>query len=85
MESRGYTKNLTAGFLVNTIEGSVSDNGLIAVFNTLSFHRPYASNNHLAVTTIQCKCTKHTTGIHVLSREVVRDTGYAEVKSYWLG
>ena len=35
VKSLGYTKNLTSGFLVNSLEGSVSDNSLIPPFNTL--------------------------------------------------
>ena len=44
VESRVYTKDLTANFLVNTL-GSVSDNNLITPFNTLSLNRPFDSNN----------------------------------------
>ena len=39
-ESRGYTKDLTANFLVNTL-GSVSDNNLITPFKA----RPTPSEN----------------------------------------
>ena len=72
VESRGYTKNLTANFLVNTL-GSVGDNNLISPFNTLSLNRPFDSNNQIAVTTIPYKNTGPNNSHHVLSREAVRD------------
>ena len=72
VESRGYTKDLTANFLVNTL-GSVSDNNFITPFNTLSLNRPFDSNNQIAVTTIPYKNPGHNNSHHVLSREAVRD------------
>ena len=52
VESRGYTKNLIAGFLVNTLQGSVSGNSIITPFNILLLHPPFDSNKQLASTTL---------------------------------
>ena len=72
VESRGYTKNLIANFLVNTF-GSVNENNLITPFNTLSLNRPFDSNNQIALATIPYKNTGHNNSNHVLSREAFRD------------
>ena len=56
VESRGYTENLTTNFLVSSLEGSVSDNSLIAPFNALSLHHPFDSNTRLAMATIPYEC-----------------------------
>ena len=56
---RVQSQCLTTDFLVDTLEGSVSNNGLITPFNSLSLHGPFDSNNQLAVTTIPYKSAKH--------------------------